>query len=276
MSPVIPAVLLSAFLHAAWNAYLHGIKDKEWQLAIIAAIYVALALAGCWWLPLPATASWPFIAASATSQVAYSFLLIHSYKRGHFGNSYPIARGTSPLVVALGAYLFAGEQLHPMELLGICLIAFGVTSLAFEKSYILAGNVLPAVGTGILIAVCTLIDGFGVRSSGNSFSYISWMYLICYGTILIRYLWMQGGRALIGVPPGVLAKGTAVGLMSFVAYTLIIWALSRAPMGMLAALRELSGPMAIVLAWMILRERPSLFRIFACTVAAAGGIVLRS
>ena len=178
---VTGAVLGAAVLHAVWNALAHAIGDQLVGFALIGVAVTAggggIVLAS----PAPRSACWPFLAGSAVLHVAYNLLLMRSYRLGEFSQVYPLARGTSPWLVALVAAVFVGERLSVLRLLGVVIISVGLSVL------VLAGGVptraarpaiAAAVLTGVVIAAYTTLDGQGVRSAGTVAGYTGWLFLL--------------------------------------------------------------------------------------------------
>lgn len=275
---VVPVVVLaSAVLHATWNGLTHGLSDKLAGFTLI-----SLASAGCGAVlvclaPLPDPASWPYIAASAALQVAYQLLLLRSYQLGDFGQMYPTARGTSPIVVALVSTAFLGHSLPAGQALGIAVVSCGLAGLAFADG--LPGRAqLPAlaaaVGTGVMIASYTLVDGSGVRASGSVFGYIAWLYL-CQGLVLPVIARARRGPALLTALRPLCGRGLAGGLLSLLAYGLVVWAQSRGDLATIAALRETSIVFGALIGAVVFRERLGHRRIAASAAVLAGIAVLQ-
>src|ERR1700704_1145777 len=167
----IALVLLAAFMHAGWNALLRGGADRAQSMAIMNATLgiaglVLLAVAG-----LPAPASWIYVLASGVLHWIYVALLVVTYRSGDLGETYPVARGSSPALVALGGSLFAGEWMNLIGTVGIGLVCAGIFMLAAAKGRLQAMNLPAALATGVSIAVYTVVDGLGVRASGNWIAY---------------------------------------------------------------------------------------------------------
>src|SRR3954451_16293287 len=160
-------VLLAALLHASWNALLRGGANRAQSMAIMNATLgvaglVLLIIAG-----LPAQASWIYAVASGVLHWIYVALLVVTYRSGDLGETYPVARGSSPALVALGGTLFAGEWMEPLGIAGVALVSAGIFMLAATKGRLHAMNLPWALATGVSIAAYTVVDGFGVRASGN-------------------------------------------------------------------------------------------------------------
>ncbi len=266
-------VLFAALLHASWNALLKGGGDGLWSMTVMGvatAIACAVALP---FLPWPLRASWPFIAASALLHVGYNAFLIRAYRSGDFGSAYPIARGSSPMLVTLGAALTAGESPTLLNVAGILLVSIGIISLAFRGKRLPETGIFYALGTGVFIAAYSVTDGIGGRLSGNAIAYTLWMCLLWGATALPVYLLMRPGRDLWR---GTRVTGLAAigGIVSVAAYGIVIFAMTRAPMGSVSALRETSVLFAIVLGRLFFAEPLTARRIASALVIAAGAICL--
>jgi drug/metabolite transporter (DMT)-like permease len=274
MTPSIAGlVLFAAFLHASWNAVLKGGGDGLWTMTVMGiATSLACALAA-YVLPLPAPASWPYIAGSALLHVGYNAFLIRAYRNGDFGSTYPIARGSSPLLVTLGAALTVKEWPVWSGVVGILLVSGGIISLAFRGRRLPETGIFYALGTGAFIAAYSVTDGMGGRLSGNTVAYTIWMCFLWGTTALPIYLLRRPGSALWrGLRQTGLAAGG--GLVSLAAYGIVIWAMARAPMGSVSALRETSVLFAVFLARFFFSERLTVRRIVSAVVIAAGALCL--
>lgn len=272
---VTSAVLASAFLHAGWNALAHRLPDKRVTFAWMGLAFGALAVPFVVALPVPAGAAWPYLLGSAAIHCAYDLLLIRSYRLGDFNQVYPLARGTSPLLVALIAALFVGEALTVPRALGVLVVSAGLASLVFVGG--LPGReqvpaILAAVGTGVAITSYTVIDGVGVRKSGASISYAAWLMLL-HSPSMVAYAAHQHGRKLWSAMRPYWLLGCVGGVFSMVAYGLVLWAQARGTLASVAALRESSVIVGAVIGAVWFHERFGLPRVVA-TVLVATGIVL--
>ena len=266
-------VLFAALLHASWNAMLKGGGDGFWGMTVM-GIATSLACAAILpFLPLPARASWPYIAGSATLHIGYNAFLIRAYRSGDFGSAYPIARGSSPLLVTLGAALAATELPTLAGMTGIVLVSIGIISLAFRGGRLPEMGLLYALGTGFFIAAYSVTDGIGGRLSGSSVSYTLWMCVIWGATALpIYFLWRRDVKLWRGArATGLAALG---GVVSVLAYGIVIYAMTRAPMGSVSALRETSVLFAVLLGRIFFAERLTARKIMSVLVIAAGALCL--
>jgi drug/metabolite transporter (DMT)-like permease len=266
-------VLFAAFLHASWNAVLKGGGDGLWTMTVMGvATSLACAIAA-FFLPIPARASWPYIAGSAFLHVGYNAFLIRAYRHGDFGSTYPIARGSSPLLVTLGAALTVKEWPVWSGIVGILLVSGGIISLAFRGRRLPETGIFYALGTGAFIAAYSVTDGIGGRLSGNTVAYTVWMCLLWGATALpIYFLRRPGSTIWRGPRQMTLAAGG--GIVSLIAYGIVIWAMARAPMGSVSALRETSVLFAVLLARAFFSERLTMRRIVSAVVIAIGALCL--
>ncbi|MCW6007791.1 EamA family transporter [Micromonospora sp. CPCC 205371] len=280
---VVAAVLAAAVLHAGWNAIAKGIDDRIGLFARASVVDAVAVFAVVWWLPMPAAESWPWLLASVVVQVAYILGLMAAYRVGDFNQTYPLARGIGPLVVAVVAVTVIGEPLPLAPALGVLLIAVAVGVLGLTPWRRIRGNraaVLAATGTGVMIATYTLLDGIGVRRSGTSIGYIAWLIgLHSLATIAAtailrrtRFVAPVSDRPQAGPVAG-WGMAAATGLMSTAAYGLVLWAQSRGALAAVAALRESSVVVAAVLGVLVFREPMGRVRI-AASLAVAAGVVL--
>ena len=270
-------VLFAAVLHASWNAMLHGNDDRflsmTWMSIAIAAVSTVVIL----FTPWPAEAAWPYIITSGLVHIVYNVTLVRSYRRNDLAQAYPIARGSSPLLVTLGAALFAHEAIGPLHLLGIVMISGGIIAIALQGSHVSRAGVLAALTTGVTIAVYTVIDGIGVRlSGGQAIAYTAWMFLF-YWLMPALFVAMRGLAALwspVRSAPTAVGSSLVGGLVSILAYGIVIWALQSGAMGAVSALRETSVVFAVLIGRVFLRETVSAKRWLACLVVAAGAVCL--
>lgn len=275
MSPwVVGLVLGSAVLHASWNALLKGGGDRL-RSVVVMSLAASLASAACVpFLPAPAAASWLHIGLSVALHVVYNLLLVAAYRHGDLGVTYPIARGSSPLLVAGGAAILAGERLDAFTLLGIALICAGIFSLSRESRAARSSRVLvPALLTGVTIAAYTVVDGLGSRASGDPRAYAAWLFLATGPAMLPAWAWLRkpGDRVR---PDAETLRSSAGGVVSLVAYAIVIWAATVSPMGPVSAMRESSVVVAALLGKLFLSERLGPWRLGACLVVAAGAACL--
>lgn len=271
--PIAALVLFAALLHASWNALLKGGGDGFWTMTVMGLATSLACAVMVPFLPVPSPASWPYIAASALLHVGYNGFLVRAYRNGDFGSAYPIARGSSPLLVTLGAAITVGEWPVLSGIVGILLVSGGIISLAFPERRLPETGILYALGTGMFIAAYSVVDGMGGRLSGNAVAYTIWMCLAWGATALPIYLLRRRSSAIWrgSRKTGLAALG---GVISLAAYGIVIFAMTRAPMGSVSALRETSVLFAVLLGWMFFGETLTARRIVSALVIALGALCL--
>ena len=270
-------VLVAAFLHASWNALVKAGHDRLVVLAVANATGVVISVMLSPFVDLPLPASWPFLLGSITLHTGYYFFLIRAYRVGDLSHVYPMARGLSPMLVALLAAVFANEIPTPWGMLGVVLACAGIISLAFESGPPWRGDARPviyAVGTAVFIAAYTLMDGMGVRRAGDPFSYIVWLMLLD-GIPIIAFTAFVRRHQLIASIGGNWRAGCTSGALQFGAYALIIWAMSLGAMASVSALRETSVIFAAIIGVVVLKERVGALRIAAAILVALGIVLMR-
>jgi drug/metabolite transporter (DMT)-like permease len=279
-------VLLAALANAGWNAIVKGGGDKLLTTVTITTAAAAMAALVLPFLTQPAVASWPFIASSVVLQILYYMLLVAAYRRGDLSHAYPIMRGTAPLLVAVVSAALIGEAVSLARWLGIALICGGVLGLALYPS----GQVTPgteaahsarhrsatafALGNACVIATYTVIDGLGVRRSGAPVAYTLWIFLLA-GIELLLWVSMRRRREFMAYLRAQWLQGLTGGAGTLVSYTLALWAMTVAPVALVAALRETSILFATLISALVLKERVTLPRLGCIGLIVAGACALR-
>ncbi|MFP1629534.1 EamA family transporter [Streptomyces sp. 5K101] len=282
---VTAAVLVAAVTHAGWNALAHGIKDQLVAFTLIAGGAAVMGAVMACFAPVPAAGAWPFLVASALLHVGYQALLMRSFSLGDFGQMYPIARGTAPLVVTVAAVVFVGEHLGVWQAAGVGVASAGLVGVALWGIIPLgrgAREVPPgsgtrphwpaiaaALATGLSIAAYTVVDGVGVRASGTPVGYIAWL-MILEGVLIPAYAVYARRGALIGQLRPHVGRGLLGAAMSIAAYGLVLWAQTRAPLAPIAALRESSIIVGAAIGALLFKERFGAPRITAACLMVLG------
>lgn len=310
MSTLVPAVLLAAVLHAGWNAIAKGAPDRRglWlRMGLVGTAAAALLLP---WVAAPARPSWGWLGTSAVLHVGYNVALMAAYRVGDFNQTYPLARGVGPLVVAVVAVLALGETLPPLPAAGIVLIAGSVGLLGLTPWRRIRANraaVLAALATGLAIASYTLVDAIGVRRAASTAGYTLWLFGL-QGLLTVAALGLvrpagAGATRAAGAARAPAAAGPAgaawapaaagpagaarvtraggggwslagtASVMSMLAYGLVLWAQTRGAIAAVAALRESSVVVAAMIGTVFFGEPMGRMRVVA-SVAIAGGVVL--
>jgi drug/metabolite transporter (DMT)-like permease len=277
MDPIVLSlVLAAALLHASWNALVKVGGDPFVRLAVVNAVGGLCTLPLLFLVDAPAPASWPYLIGSVIVHHGYFLALAYGYRFGDLSHVYPIARGIAPPLVALVAWVFAGETIGPLGLLAILLISGGIVSLAFTDGGRLVALKPLASGllTGLTIAAYTLCDGLGGRAAGGVLGYIAWLFVLCAAPFSMLVAWRYRGR--LGAALRACWQPAALGgALSVIAYGLVIWAMSFAPMAAVSALRETSVIIAALIGTRLLREPFGTRRVLAAGVVAAGVVLLQ-
>ncbi|MFF8944312.1 EamA family transporter [Streptomyces sp. NPDC014864] len=280
MTPVVTAaVLLAAVTHAGWNAIAHRITDKLVGFTLIAGGGVLIGLALAPFAATPAARAWPYLLSSAAIHVVYYALLMTSFRLGDFGQVYPIARGSAPLVVTALAAVFAHEVPDGWAATGIAVSCAGLTGVALWG---LRGHrphwaaIGAALATGLTIAAYTVVDGLGVRASGSPLGYVAWLMAIQGVVIPVYAAWRWRGRTTALLRPFA-AVGLLGAALSVAAYGLVLWAQTKAELAPIAALRESSILVGAAIGAVFFKERFGAPRIAAAGLLVVGiGLMLHA
>jgi phosphonate utilization associated putative membrane protein len=279
---VVAAVLFSALLHASWNALIKSGGDKELDTALIHLMGCAVALPLLLVVGAPVAAAWPWLVASVLIHIGYYIALAGAYRHGDLGFAYPVMRGTAPLLVALGSASLIGESLPPAAWLGVAAICGGVLLVGLSRASgtrAARGRALRfALANAVIIAVYTIVDGHGVRASGNALQYVALLFAVDglpYAALVLAQRGREGRVAAWHyarrrAPVALLGTFASLG-----AYAIALWAMTRAPVAAVAALRETSVLFAALIGARWLGEGFGALRIAGATAIVAGVVALR-
>ncbi|MEK1904969.1 MAG: EamA family transporter [Pseudomonas sp.] len=274
---VFAVVMAAALLHAGWNALLKIGLDRYLTASLIqigAGLVAVLALP---FVSQPVAGAWPWIALSALLHIGYNLFLSRAYQYGDLGQVYPLSRGSSPLIVAVLA-LLAGDALSPWQWPGLLVLVAGIWLMAWRGGHTraplnqrLLGN---ALATAACIAGYTLADALGARTNQDAVGYALWLFTV-NGVVAALVLTLRRG-------PGIFLQlgphwrgGLAGGAMSMLAYSLVIWAMTQAPIALVSALRESSVLFALLIGYLFLHEPLPRPRLLACCVIVAGVALMK-
>ncbi len=269
---VFACVMCAAILHAGWNAVLRGGSDRLWSMTLMMIAITCVTSVASVFVPWPGAASWPYVIASAAIHTGYNLSLVRTYRSGDLGQTYPVSRGASPVLVALGAAVFAHEALGIVACVGIALVSAGILCLAFDGKRNDVGFLPAALTTAALIGAYTVVDGIGVRLSGDSLSYTVSMFLLWSTTMPVIHYAMRGRSAAYTRAQTAIAL--TGGIVSILAYGIVIWAMRHNAMGVVSALRETSVVFAAIIGRVFLKERLTQRRIASCLAIALGAACL--
>ncbi len=267
---VFLSVLFAAFLHAAWNALIKGGRSKTGGALTLVLIQGGMGAAVAMTQPWPEGEVWLWLIGSGLFHTSYMLFLGHAYEQGDLSRVYPIARGAAPMIVTLISAAALLDRMAPFEYLGIFVLGLGVAVMArgaFRNNE--SRKLVPlAFGSALMTAGYSLVDGLGARAAGDATLYVAWLFVLNAVFFLPVSLWM-GGRAVLPRSLGEWLRGGAAAAASYGAYAIAVWAMTQAPIALVAALRESSILFAVLIGWLVLRDRmdPS-------KALAAGMIVL--
>lgn len=273
---VFLVVLAAAVLHASWNALVKHGGDPLFRLAAATLTGTACALLFIPFVALPSAAAWPWLLTSVVIHVGYYVTLAWGYRTGDLSVVYPVARGVAPPLVALAALVVAGERLPPSGIAAVVLICAGILALvmlggAWKDR---PGAVVSALGCGATIAAYTISDGQGVRASGDPLSYIVWLHFIDGFFFGVVVLWLRRASLRSDIRRG-LAPAALGGILSMLAYGMVVWAMATTPMALVSALRETSVVLAAVIGTGLMGEPFGRRRIASAALVALGVVALR-
>lgn len=279
--PLVLAVLFGALLHASWNALIRSGDDKPLDTALIHLLGCGFGLALIAAVGLPRAEALPWMAVSVVIHVGYYVTLVGAYKHGELGFAYPIMRGTAPLIVALMSGRLIGEHLPPMAWLGVIGISGGVLVIGLTRSLQSTGSrrhaLAFALANAVIIASYTYVDGLGARASGNALQYVALLFLIDGIPYFLIVMWQR--RAARPEAYAYMRRRWKVALLgacaSLGSYAIALWAMTRAPIATVAALRETSVLFAALIGVLLLKERFRLQRALGAGAIVAGIMALR-
>jgi drug/metabolite transporter (DMT)-like permease len=275
---VFLAVLAAAAFHAGWNAILKLRLEPMHAMSLIAAASGLVAVPALPLVEIPHPSSWIYLFASLVIHFVYYIALAEAYRTGDLGQVYPVARGTAPLLTAAGATVLLDERLGVLGWIGISVLAGGIMLLSFRGGRDVRTIDRRAIGfallTAVSIALYTLADGIGARLAGTASSYIVWMFVLD-GLMMLAFGMLRFPRAMIEGARGSWGIVLGGGSLSCAAYAIAIWAMTKAPIALVAALRETSVLFAAMIGIAWLREPLIATRLVAAVLVVAGVMLVR-
>lgn len=270
------AVLGAAFLHAVWNALLRVGTSRVAAMMVLSAgqgvIGLAVALTHDW----PMAAAWPWIIASGLIHTGYQTFLSFAYEHGDLSRVYPLARGSAPLITLIVGWLWLSETISPLAAAGVLVLGGGILMLA--SGVWTSGEsrrMLPyAFGSACATAGYTLADGLGARVAGDPVTYLGWVMLVA-GVVFAAVMFGLRGRSSIPQAPRVWLMGGLGAMASYGAYAVVVWAMTQAPIPLVAALRESSILFAVLIGWLVFKERMTPAKALSAVMIAAGVLLMR-
>ena len=271
---VFLAVLGAAFLHALWNALIRVGASRIQAMVILSVMEVPMGLAVIAFRPLPPAEVIPWVLAAGCAHFAYKFFLAHAYEVGDLSRVYPIARGAAPMIAAVAGVFLLADTVRPIEYAGIAVLGLGIATMA--RGVFTDGEsrrLLPfAFGSALATASYTLIDGMGARVSGDAIAYVGWIYVLD-GILFAAGMAAMRGTQILRADARAWGMGAAASVASYGAYAISVWAMTVAPIALVAALRETSILFAVLIGWLVFGERMTRNKALAAALIV-GGVVL--
>jgi len=270
------AVLAAAAAHATWNAMIKSSRDARLDLALVVFFSGAATAPFLSFVAPPAPAVWPYIAASIVIHIAYYVALVGAYRAGDLSHGYPLMRGIAPLITSLCAVAWLGEAPRPLVWVGIALICGGVLSLGLAGFHWRESRVSTtwALTNALIIAAYTLVDAAGVRTARTPGTYVVWLFVLDALPFPLFILLLKR-REMISYASRFWLRGLIGGALSAGAYGVVLWAMTRAPVAAVAALRETSVIFAALIGAWFLKEGHIARRLAGAAIVAAGVIALK-
>ncbi len=273
---VLLAVLGAAFLHALWNALIKVGSSKLGGMMILSLTEIPIGLAIAATRPMPAAQVWPWVIGAGCTHFCYKFFLTYAYDRGDLSRVYPIARGAAPMIVALVGAVTLADAVSRQEYLGIAVLGAGILLMA--RGVFSAGEerrLLPfALGSACATATYTMIDGLGARVSGDAAAYVAWVF-VADGLIFSSVMLALRGPGIIPRERRSWGLASFASAASYGAYAVSIWAMTIAPIAVVAALRETSILFAVLIGWLAFGERMDRAKMLAAGLIVAGVMLTR-
>jgi drug/metabolite transporter (DMT)-like permease len=273
---VFLAVLGAAFLHAFWNALVKTGASKQSAMMILAICQALCGLGIALWRGMPLAAAWPWLLGSGLIHMCYQLFLSYAYEHGDLSRVYPIARGAAPMMVLVVSALFLADTITGTEVFGILTLGAGILLMA--RGIFTGGEstkMLPfALGSAVATAGYSITDGMGARAAGDAVLYVGWLLMVA-AVFYVPVAVAIKGPALLRAPPRAWGVGLIAGACSFGAYAIAVWAMTIAPIALVAALRETSILFAVLIGWLVFGERMDQGKMIAAALIIGGVMLTR-
>ena len=270
-------IILASIMHITWNSMVKKYSDKVVAVSAIVLGHIPLAIIAILILPAPSAESIPYIIVSAFIHQGYQWYLLNSYKLGDLTKVYPIARGFGPIVATIISILFLGLIISNLAILSIFFISLGIMFIGiFDQSNFKNIKMIKySLYTGFFIGLYSLVDGYGARVSLSAITYMSWSFIL--GAIM--FLVLLKIKKYKNVLKKVTGKGKNIffigGSLSYVIYIIVVWGFTKAPIPMVAALREFSIFLSIFFGYFFLKEKITFIKVMSIILIVSGVIGLK-
>lgn len=268
------AALAAAVMHAAWNAALKAGKDRLLDAALLFGVAGIIGLAVAFTRPVMNVEAWYWIAATTLLHIPYVYLLVRAYEMGELSHVYTIARGLPPVLIAVLAGFMLNEVPPVMGAIGIATISFGILIVGLSPGAHIQGT-LVAAGVAVTIALYSVFDGIGVRISGDAIAYNSAAFVSIAIVVSLMAIAMRREHNLPAYIREHWRRGVIGGTLSYVAYGLVLWAMTIAPIAAVSAFRETSVVFAALFGVLFFGEAAGSRRIIGALIVALGAIMLK-
>ena len=263
-------ILLAALCHASWSAIVKNSNNGLAMMAITSLIEIVVFLPLVFTVPLPSLNIWYFIIATTILHGFYRYSVVVSYQYGDLSFIYPIARGSSSLLLALISIIYLSDKISLIGFIAILIVCFGLFLISYSDK--LKFN-YTAFGLGFLTAIMittyTLVDGIGVRNSPNPYTFLYWMLLL-NGTpaLVVSFLFRNNGIRVIN--KNLIFTGVLFGILAPLAYGIVVWCMQYLPIAYVSSLRESSIIFATLIGMIILKEHTASKRLVPSVFVVVG------
>ncbi len=273
---VFLAVMAAALLHASWNALIKTGASKQSAMLILGVGQAVFGAGIAIWKGIPAEAAWPWLLGSGLIHMCYQLFLGYAYEHGDLSRVYPIARGTAPMIVLVISALFLSDTMTAPEVAGVVVLGLGI--LLMVRGVFTSGEsrrMLPfALGAAVATAGYSITDGMGARAAGDPVLYVGWIFIVS-AVFYVPAAVALKGVGLFRVPTRAWLVGFLAGGLSFAGYAIAVWAMTVAPIALVAALRETSILFAVLIGWLVFGEAMTRSKALAALVIVAGVLLTR-
>ena len=270
------AVLAAAFLHASWNALIKTGTSKQSAMLILAICQAGIGAVIALWRGWPVAAAWPWLLGSGVIHMFYQLFLSYAYQHGDLSRVYPIARGAAPMIVLAISALVLSDIISSQEFAGILVLGAGILLMAHG---VFSGGeerrLLPfALGSAVATAGYSITDGMGARAAGDPVLYVGWLMVVA-GVFYVPAALGLNGPHLLRATPRAWGMGLLAAALSLMAYAIAVWAMTKAPIAVVAAVRETSILFAVLIGWLVFGERMTRSKALAAVIIVAGVVLTR-
>jgi drug/metabolite transporter (DMT)-like permease len=277
-TPLLFILLSAAALHAGWNALLKLDLDRYLTASLIQISAGLIALPFLLLFDIPKAAAWSWLMLSVLLHIGYNSFLSRAYQYGDLSQVYPLSRGSSPLLLAGISFLFLDEILPPWALAGLLILVLGISSMALQNPHgdrrLNPPLLICAFMTGAFIASYTMADAIGARTNADAIAYAVWLFAVNGLVAALVLVGVRSPKVIMELRPH-WQGGLLGGTMSMMAYTLVIWAMTLAPIALVSALRETSVLFALLIGTVFLKESIRPTRVASCVLIAAGVVLIK-